>query len=138
MAFGSDWVIYQDHLYQNVGASEGAKSKLEGFGCFDLKKGELNWINKDVPEAWYVPSILADGKIIKAINTSNARRYTDFNFPVVLIKATPEKYVQLGSFDFGLIPFTPLAMAGGKLLVRTETGISCYDLRADPTGGSVH
>jgi hypothetical protein len=54
------------------------------------------------------------------------------NWKVMMIKATPEKFVRLGSgsFDPGMIPWTPMALAGGKLIVRRETGISCYDLRA--------
>ena len=38
--------------------------------------------------------------------------------------------VRLGSFAPGMIPWAPMALAGGRLFVRRETGISCYDLRA--------
>ena len=143
-------VMYQDHLYQVFGAPEGGTTKIHGLCCWDLKTGGYKWscdVRSDnlkwdckgpISVAAYfpfatlgdsTPSILADGKIIMALG----KGYEDYvygNYGIALIKATPEKFVPLGYFESGLIPWCPMAFAGGKLFVRTEIGISCYDLTA--------
>jgi outer membrane protein assembly factor BamB len=123
-------VIHQDHLYAWASADEGQTPKVSGLCCWDLKTGDLKWNSKEpLPETLFVPSILADGKILMGLSAKQG--YPDYvygNYLVTMLKATPEKYVPLGSFDPGMIPWAPMALAGGKLFVRTEHGISCYDL----------
>ena len=49
---------------------------------------------------------------------------------VLMMRATPGKFEPLGCFAAGMIPFAPMALADGRLFIRTVSGISCYDLRA--------
>jgi outer membrane protein assembly factor BamB len=132
MSFGLSWIIHQDHLYRYVFAAEGnpKNSKIDGLCCFDLKSGDLKWAYRGPTCTWdtdYTPSILADGKIIGSFGSG--ANFMWENDGVAMYQATPEKYTLLGSFKPGLIPWTPMAFGGGRLLVRTEAGISCYDLR---------
>ena len=123
MVFGEK-VVYQDHLYQHVNAQEGSKPKFAGLCCFDLKTGEMKWTDKHPAWGTY-PFIAADNKLIVPYNGD----YVWETWKVALIRATPEKYEQLGLFDFGLIPWAAMALADGKLVVRREDCIACYDLR---------
>jgi outer membrane protein assembly factor BamB len=131
MSFGLNWIIYQDHLYQYIFTGEGSRktSKADGLCCWDLKTGELKWAYRGPTCTWdtdYSPSILADGKIISPFGSGGS--FMSVNDGVAMYQATPEKYTLLGSFKPDLVPWTPMAFAGGKLFVRTEVGISCYDL----------
>jgi hypothetical protein len=128
-------VIFQDHLYQHIGGTEGHASKIGGFCCFDMKTGQVSWkgpkspINDDVG---FGHPIVADGKLIMTWCDSHGRttpiRGDDF---IELMKASPEGCVQLGLFNPKyLCPFTSPALAGGKLFLRLRDGIVCYDLRA--------
>ena len=134
MSFGLNWIIYQDHLYQYIFTGEGSRktSKADGLCCWDLKTGDLKWAYRGPTCTWdtdYSPSILADGKIFSPFGSGSS--FMSVNDGVAMYQATPEKYTLLGSFKPDLIPWTPMALAGGKLFVRTELGISCYDLRAE-------
>ena len=131
MTFGLSWIIYQNHLYQYVFAAEGSRpdKKADGLCCWDLKSGDLKWAYRGPTCTWdtdYTPAILADGKIFAPFGSNG--KFMWENDDVAMYQPTPEKYVLLGSFKAGLIPWTPMAFAGGKLFVRTEAGISCYDL----------
>ena len=46
-----------------------------------------------------------------------------------MVKATPEKYLELGSFNPGMCMMTAPAFAGGKLYLRLLGSIACYDLQ---------
>jgi outer membrane protein assembly factor BamB len=126
--FMANRLIYQDHLYGEVDRGH-SDVRILGLSCWDLRSGALKWSTPNV-DAWWTPSILADGKIIMANGVGGQEGYIQDNWKIMMIRATPEKCVRLGSFAPGMIPWTPMALAGGKLLVRRETGISCYDLRA--------
>jgi outer membrane protein assembly factor BamB len=133
MSFGLGGVIWQDHLYQYVFAGEGfhKDSKADGLCCWDLRSGELKWAYRGPTCPWdldYTPPIVADAKIIYAYGSG-----ADFprkNDSLAMYLPTPEKFTLLGSFEPGMIPWTPMAFSGGRLFLRTEAGISCYDLRA--------
>jgi hypothetical protein len=47
-----------------------------------------------------------------------------------LIKPTPENFESLGAFRLKMCPWSHPALAGGKMFVRHEEGVVCYDLRA--------
>ena len=123
--FGTEQVIYQDHFYHFAGNNEGSTCRLSGPSCWDLKTGELQWNVRLGENTLYAPSIVADGKLFMPTGDMN---FAWTNYGVAMLKATPERYAPLGSFAPDMIPWTPMAMAGGKLFVRTEVGISCYDL----------
>lgn len=126
--FMANRVICQDYLYGEVDRGH-SKVRILGLSCWDLRTGDLKWSMPNV-DAWWTPSILADGKIIMANGVGGQEGYIYNNWKIMMIRATPEKCIRLGSFAPGMIPWTPMALAGGKLFVRREAGISCYDLRA--------
>jgi hypothetical protein len=61
------------------------------------------------------------------------------NGALILIDASPDGYVERGSFELPEIlgPSWPhLAIADGELYVREQDILYCYDLRADGTSAS--
>jgi hypothetical protein len=47
---------------------------------------------------------------------------------MLMFKANPAKYEELGQFDAGVVECSSPTIAGGKLFVRAIDGIACYDL----------
>ncbi len=135
MGLGMSWIVFEDHIYQYIFTQEmfrkGGPHKEDGLCCWDLQSGDMKWNYRGPTCTWdtdYTPSIVADGKIIASFGSG--AHFTTENNSVAMFRPTPEKYVLLGTFKPDLIPWTPMAMAGGRLLVRTERGVSCYELRA--------
>ncbi|OAI51004.1 hypothetical protein AYO44_17370 [Planctomycetaceae bacterium SCGC AG-212-F19] len=104
---GSSPVIYQDHVY--VQGDFGAR-------CLGLKDGAEKWRTLELKGEVSSPA-LADGKLI-----SNGGGST------VLYRATPEKFEKLGKFISDALHPTSPTIASGKLFLRLENGIACYDL----------
>jgi hypothetical protein len=121
-------VLFQDNYYAETTGGEGGATKMEGLCCWDFKTGELRWSGPFIQNSFCAPPMVADGKMITVFGVPGQEGYQFNNWKVAMIQATPERYIELGSFAPGLIPWTPMALAGGKLYVRTEAGISCYDL----------
>jgi hypothetical protein len=90
--------------------------------CLDVKTGLTKW---DVPGgAWQKEircssPVLADGKIIAVACESAA----------IMFKASPEKYEELGRFDPHVAACTSPAIAGGRMYLRLDNCVACYDLR---------
>ncbi len=142
-------IIDQGYLFQETHPGEGRHLKNQGVNCWDLKTGEDKW-NCDVTakdlkgvmsegvrqEVWLgtegyrlTPSILADGKILMSICDLPYYFWGgDKSMDVLMLRATTEKFEPLGCFAPGMIPWAPMALADGKLFIRTVFGISCYDL----------
>jgi hypothetical protein len=114
--------IYQDHIYIPSGT----------FTCADLKTGEFNW-KKNVPGgvAECCCSVLADGKIFTPLGEAHqlTKNFGDLTYSLMMSKATPEKFIELGRFNPKICMMTCPAIAGGKLFLRTLDGISCYDVQ---------
>jgi outer membrane protein assembly factor BamB len=104
---GSTPVIYQDHVY--VHGDFGAR-------CLSLKDGAEKWRTLELKGEIASPA-LADGKIIG--NGSGA---------TVMYRATPEKFEKLGKFASNIVPAASPTIASGRLYLRLENGIACYDL----------
>jgi outer membrane protein assembly factor BamB len=110
-------LVYQGHAYL-VNSSF--------MRCLDLKTGAIKWERKEVNNHYASP-ILADGKIICPTGGRDHNYY-------ILLQATPEKFEELGSL--GKVPngkhigacCTSPALADGKLYLRLENGVACYDL----------
>jgi hypothetical protein len=66
--------------------------------------------------------VLADGKIIAMIEETEDRFY------VVMYRATPDKFEELGRFNPHAGPGASPAIAGGKLYLRLQDCLACYDL----------
>lgn len=105
---GSSPVIYKDHVY--VQGDFGAR-------CLSLLDGSEKWRTLELKGEVASPA-LADDKIIG--NGSGA---------TVLYRATPEKFEKLGKFSSDIVPAASPTIAGGRLYLRLENGIACYDLQ---------
>ena len=74
--------------------------------------------------------VLADSKIIYPIGGA----HSGGGYQVVMLKPSPEKYIQLGLFKpvgGGALPFSSPAIANGKLYLRLVDGsVACYDVTA--------
>ena len=69
--------------------------------------------------------ILADGKIF-ALPEEN-----EDSLFVLMYRATPEKFEELGRFNPHAGPGASPSIVGGKLYLRLQDSIACYDLRAE-------
>ncbi|MCY3018726.1 MAG: PQQ-like beta-propeller repeat protein [Planctomycetota bacterium] len=109
-------VLYEDHLYL-----------LDR--CVDAKTGEVNW-KSPLSIDTFAPPLLVDGKIIVPLGSAHqVTKQWGGGYALVMFKATPERYVELGRFDPHACHMTPPAFADGKLFVRLLDCIACYDLR---------
>ncbi len=104
-------VLHDNHLY---GVRADGK-----FACLTLD-GKLVWTSGPGQKFGLGSFILADGLIL-AMDDSGLLR---------LIEAKPEKYVLLGQAQVlkGRESWAPLALAGGKLIVRDLTRMVCLDV----------
>jgi outer membrane protein assembly factor BamB len=102
-------VFYEGHLYGFSGAF---------LVCVDLATGTRKWAQRGFSEGSVV---LAGGHLIVMGGKGN----------LVLAQATPEKYLELGSFQAlrGKC-WTAPTIARGKLLLRNHVEMVCYDLAA--------
>jgi outer membrane protein assembly factor BamB len=111
-------LVYQDCVYITGGHCAGQQ-----VGCYDLKTGKLLWshgMSADWREIRCSSPVLADGKIIAIGNTSDA----------ILFNASPEKYVERGRISPKVADCTSPTVAGGRLYLRLEDCVACYDLTA--------
>lgn len=103
-------VLYQGHLYAN--------SDPTHLVCLDPKTGAALWKQPGFGKGGL---LIADGVII-ALDGNGG--------DAVMVKATPEKYEELGRFKpLGGKSWTAPVLADGKLIVRNERAIACFDLK---------
>ena len=100
-------VVYEGNVY---GLDEGILT------CIDVKTGERKWKGG---RYGYGQVILASGHLIVITDTGE----------LVLVKATPDKHTELARFSAieGKTWNYP-AIAEGRLLVRNQTQMACFDL----------
>jgi len=118
--------LYLDgYLYMN---SNGNK-RNDGMLCLSLD-GELQWKtrdNRDFPRFERGGLLMVDGLIINF----DGRRGT-----LHLVDPSPEGYKELAGakvFD-GNTMWSPIAFSNGKLLIRSQETLKCFDLRASSGG----
>ncbi len=101
-------VLHEGHAY---GLDEGI------LACINARTGERRWKGG---RYGFGQLLLADGHLIVLTEKGD----------LVLVKATPESHQELASFSAlsGKTWNNP-AMAGGRLIVRNQTEMVCYDLR---------
>lgn len=135
------YTVWKDHVYFLCGVGLNAPTRAE---CLDLKTGESKWIS----ESYFVPGgsetpvgqpIAADGKILRcdgnfhgsSFNNCTPRRDSCHTMGFEMFSANPDgRYVRLGRFEPGAAMMASPALADGKLYLRLENGIACFDLRA--------
>ena len=120
--------VWQDHVYQ-VQAGEFIQTTHR---CLDVKTGEIQWETGPIKEDLMsiTQMIVADGKLFRAVGECERWLFGD-TATFEMVGATPEKYVRLGHFDPGACPLASPAMADGRLYLRLEKCLACYNLRAN-------
>jgi outer membrane protein assembly factor BamB len=101
-------VLHEGYVY---GLDEGI------LACVDVRTGERKWKGG---RYGFGQLLVADGHLIVLTERGE----------VALVKATPESHQELASFSAlsGKTWNNP-ALAGGRLIVRNQTEMACYDLR---------
>ncbi len=88
--------------------------------CVEMKTGQVLWSDRGVGKGSVV---LADGRLICRSERG----------PLALVEATPEGYRERGRFDqpdrSGESAFTYPVIAGGRLYLRDQDTLFCYDVR---------
>jgi len=108
-------ILLDAHVY---GYSDG-----KGWTCMDLISGEAKWKDKD---------LLGKGTISYADNRFYLR--DEKSGDIVLLEATPEKHEERGRLKqperSGKNAWPHLVIANGKLFVRDQASLFCYDIKA--------
>lgn len=107
-------ILYEGHLY-------GLRTKPGGkqFACLDPDGNEL-W-NSGTDKFWRGPYLIADGLIF----------VLDEEGLLTFAEAAPDAYKPLGSFQVfadGHEAWGPMALVGGRLILRDLTRMSCLDV----------
>ncbi len=84
--------------------------------CVEAATGKVRWEEKLKGEGHTSP-VLADGKILVVVDRK-----------LLAIRATPAKYELLSQASLPISQFASPAVAGGRLFVRLNDGIGCYDI----------
>ncbi len=114
-------ILVGDHLF--IGSN--SNSRKDGLASFTLD-GKLAWRTKDIDDAPNFergPFILADGKLIILDGKTGVLH---------LLRADPMKFKELASavmVEKNDMAWAPLALSGGKLLVRDWNTLKCVDLK---------
>ena len=88
-----------------------------------MKTGAMKWNPRTFCAESSSP-VLADGKIIALIEENEDSLF------VVMYRATPEKFEELGRFNPHAGPGASPAIVNGKLYLRLRDCVACYDLTA--------
>jgi hypothetical protein len=108
---GASPIVHNGYVYA-VGRSGATRAV-----CVDINTGAVKWDEKLPVSSELSSPIFADGKIIAVVGSE-----------IFLISASPEKYSLLGRANLNIMANTSPALADGKLYLRVNDGIACYDL----------
>jgi len=87
--------------------------------CLDLATGRALWKEK-VASSSITSPVFADGKIFLLVSGGSR---------IVMLKPSPEKYVQLAQASVRVMGIPSPLIADGKLVLRARNDLRCYDLR---------
>jgi outer membrane protein assembly factor BamB len=122
---GTSPLIYEGHVYTLGGGDYGKPTSIR---CADLQTGKVNWEQPTQPQGCSSP-IAADGKIFG---------YLKFGQLLCMWKADPDKYSLLATAVVKADGYSSLAFADGRLYLRLNDGVACYDVtRAANLGGII-
>jgi outer membrane protein assembly factor BamB len=111
-------LLYENHLYMNSNGNE----RRDGLLCLTLD-GKVLWNTRKKPSFGRGGMIMADG-IIYIVEGDKRHLY--------MVKATPEKYTELGMMKKilkGKEMWAPLALTDGKLVIRDQKQLKCLDVK---------
>jgi outer membrane protein assembly factor BamB len=117
---GSNPVVCGDYVYM-----AGACYSPAPVRCFDLKTGAVKWETSKPGGCQCSSAIASDDKIFINVEKEGHEKGN-----IVMLRATPEKYEELGRIKEFTAACSSPAMAGGKLYVRMFDHVACYDLEA--------
>jgi len=123
-AFNADEVYFAKSMQNHHGGMVVVDGYLYGFGsggliCLDFKSGRLEWQNRSVGKGSLT---YADGHLY----------CLGENHEVALVEANSNKYVETGRFriaDSGLSSWAHPVVANGRLYLRDQEKLTCYDIR---------
>ncbi|KPL02163.1 MAG: hypothetical protein AMK75_03160 [Planctomycetes bacterium SM23_65] len=117
MEFNEDYaspLIYEGHVYA-IGTPRGKK---EGRAvCVELATGKVKWDADPAGAPTCASPVVADDKLVSFATHD-----------LLLTKASPDKYQELGRHKIGGSGWPSPAIADGKLFCRIGTKVVCYDL----------
>jgi outer membrane protein assembly factor BamB len=109
-------ILHEGNIYGHADKS--------GWVCMDLKTGKLVWREKEKAKK---------GSILFADGCCYLREETDAG-TVILIEASPSGYKELGRFNqpdrSGKNSWPHPVIAGGRLYLRDQDNLLCYDIKA--------
>lgn len=119
-------VIYKDCVYVIGGGNEtyGVRNKGRAL-CVELASGKVAWdvlVGNEGKEgrAELSSPVVADGKVLAVV------------YPwLYMLKASPEGFTILDRANLRLTMYTSPTIADGKLYLRTNRNVVCYDLARD-------
>ena len=112
-------LAYQNHVYVLCNVNE----RSDGMVCFDFE-GKKVWQTKKAPNLDKGGSLLTADGIMYVMDGRTGELH--------IVEPSPEGFKSLSKAKLleGEQIWGPLALAGGKLLVRDQTQIKCVDLQA--------
>jgi hypothetical protein len=113
-------IVLDGSLYGANGGNEGG-----ALVCLDFKTGNVLWDARDSGQRRAKGSLaLADGRLYYRLEDG----------PIVLIEPSPKQYIERGRFDqpdrTALPAWAHPVIANGKLYVRDQDLLLCYDVKA--------
>ena len=112
-------ILLDDALYGANGGNEGG-----ALVCLDFKTGEVLWNQRDEHRAPKGSIIYGDGRLYYLTETGT----------VLLIEPNPKQYVEKGRFEHpersSSPDWTHPVIANGKLYLRDQNSLLCYDIKA--------
>ena len=121
-------LFYNDYIYANFNADEKPKTP-DGLVCLDLE-GKIIWQSGKTSPSGMGNFIIADGMIFILGGDSGE---------LALVQAAPQGYQELARTKVlsgkGNHVFAPLAISGGKLIVRDQHEMKCLDVRVREQDG---
>jgi len=115
-------LVYQGYVYTIGGGDYGHQTTMK---CIELQTGDVCWEIKTPGQGCSSP-IAVDGNILG---------YMNFGKVLVMMKATPDACTQLAYLPMQGDGYSSPAFADGKIVMRTRTGLICYDLTAAANPG---
>lgn len=122
-------LVFGGHIYANLNTNENKRRSRRGeggLGCFDFN-GKLNWKTGNSPYFGRGGLLIADGLILAMDGDTGE---------LMLIDPTPEVYRELARFEVfhnsGGQIWAPLAIADGRLVLRSQNELVCLDIREQP------
>ena len=111
-------IYYQGYLYSILPADAGGSRKQAV--CMD-PNGKVMWKSGTTEQFGLGPFMIADNKLL----------LLEDNGKLTMIEATAKGYVKLAQAKVleGKEAWAPMALAGGRLLVRDYGQMKCLDLR---------